>query len=651
MNKNRFKIFAALFGLIVVLTACQPDEYTMGELMSKDQLKFSVTSDATDPNMIVLISETPGVTPMWITPMGRSTRVQDTVKIPFAGTYSFTYGVESAGGFVQADPVTIVLAQNNLNYVDHPLWTNLTGGVGHEKTWRLDYGKYGIAAGPLTYCEPQTTWIEWQSGTAKIGWAPSLSDNPWIIEEADTASRMTFSLIGGAFIRTHKITEGVDESGTFFLDAENHKISTTDATILRSNNFIANASNWNNDLVVLELTENQLMIGVRRTNSEGDYLYAWNFVSEEYAASYVPADLPDPEPPYNGEANSDLTTDVSTTKTWKVDLDYPYNWHALDGKPLNDVKTLGNDPDGFAFTTWVPPYDAAVFESISVAFTKGGDEDGTYVVKVGDTKFEGSYTVDEKNNIDFGQPISFFTGVGGWLSFGTTAENTLRVIISEKDALGNIEGIWLGQRATNKDEYLSLHFVPAATSSVVDPKDAVKKLISAKTWKIDSERTYDVTTSWGAEQGPVIFSDYATWSWNPKPGDHYASGEASIDYGTMKFETNGTIVIKQRKRIYTYVNDGGNTVTRNGAPQSGDILATDETETLNGTWDVDLDKNTISISVGMLHPWTCDYAVANWGAIKIYRIEQNALLLQALRSKELSGEDEFLMTYIFVPAE
>ncbi|WP_010422598.1 hypothetical protein [Anaerophaga thermohalophila] len=57
------------------------------------------------------------------------------------------------------------------------------------------------------------------------------------------------------------------------------------------------------------------------------------------------------------------------------------------------------------------------------------------------------------------------------------------------------------------------------------------------------------------------------------------------------------------------------------------------------------------MSVGILHPWTCDYAVADWGAIDIYRIESDALLLQVTRSAELSGEDEMPMTYIYVPAQ
>ena len=124
-----------------------------------------------------------------------------------------------------------------------------------------------------------------------------------------------------------------------------------------------------------------------------------------------------------------------------------------------------------------------------------------------------------------------------------------------------------------------------------------------------------------------------------------------MDYGTVKFEMDGTVTVQQRKRVYTLDADGS---VINGIPNPDNgafTLQTEEVVTLNGTWDIDLDANTITMSVGMLHPWTCDYAVADWGALKIYRIESNALLLQETRDPDLSGEGAFDMTYIFVPAE
>ncbi|HHU57743.1 MAG TPA: hypothetical protein GXZ39_05545, partial [Bacteroidales bacterium] len=119
----------------MLFTACQPDEYELGDLLKKEELKYSITQDASDPNAIVLQAQNPGHQPFWITPMGRSTLAQDTVRIPFEGEYSFVYGVISAGGVVQADTFKLNLTTTNLNYVNDPLWTLLSGGVGEEKTW------------------------------------------------------------------------------------------------------------------------------------------------------------------------------------------------------------------------------------------------------------------------------------------------------------------------------------------------------------------------------------------------------------------------------------------------------------------------------------------------------------------------------------
>lgn len=58
----------------------------------------------------------------------------------------------TGGGIVQLDPVTITVNQDNLNYVNDPLWTALSGGVGKKKSWVADNGKYGLAPGAMSFC-------------------------------------------------------------------------------------------------------------------------------------------------------------------------------------------------------------------------------------------------------------------------------------------------------------------------------------------------------------------------------------------------------------------------------------------------------------------------------------------------------------------
>ena len=639
----------------MIMTGCQMDEPELESLLQSSALQFEVTQNPDDPNMVILESLTPDVIPMWVTPMGRSTKVKDTVRLPFAGTYQFVYNVSAGGGFVSGDTTTLEITTMNLSYVDDPLWNTLTGGVGNSKTWVLDLDADGTSKyflGPMYFYGTNNGW----QGECLVdggdcwNWNPDWPGNQWVADVGNYGE-MTFSLDGGAFLTaSHEmIGSRGDESGTFFLDVNNYTLSSTDATALHSPNYEDCVENWGSARV-FSLTEDYMQLGfLRKTSCDGAAMLVFNYISKEYSDNWVPADTPDPVPPYDGDGNGDLTTNTSTSKTWSVDIAYPYNWHDLGGVALNDVATYGTDPEGFAFTSWAPPYDADAFSAVSMSLTKTGDAEGTYAITTATDSYEGTYTVNENNEIDFGQSITFFSGVGGWLTFATTAENTLRILMAEETA-GAVTGIWLGQKSADKPEYLSIHLKATGGGGSSDPEDALKDILLANPWKLDSDRTYDVATSWGAEQGPVIFSDFASWSWNPLPGEHYAAGEADVDYGSMTFLENGTVEIQQHKRVYTY-EEGGETLVRNGMPADGDVLATDEVVTLTGIWALDVDNNKLRISVPMLHPWTCDYAVADWGDLTIQRAEDGVLILKVLRDAVLSGEDEFLMAYVFVPGE
>jgi hypothetical protein len=59
--KNSFKILVAFFGLALLFSACTPNVNELGPLMAKNALKFSITPSATDSNLIILKSLTPGL--------------------------------------------------------------------------------------------------------------------------------------------------------------------------------------------------------------------------------------------------------------------------------------------------------------------------------------------------------------------------------------------------------------------------------------------------------------------------------------------------------------------------------------------------------------------------------------------------------------
>src|SRR5690554_2569841 len=632
----------------MLFTADQPDEYELGDLLKKEELKYSITQDASDPNAIVLQAQNPGHQPFWITPMGRSTLAQDTVRIPFEGEYSFVSGVISAGGVVQADTFKLNLTTTNLNYVNDPLWTLLSGGVGEEKTWIWDNGSYGLAPGPLSYADPSVDQ-EFQNYSAN--WDPGNMPPGSTDENMGWNSTMTFSLKNGAFFSAVKYNEGGTEenpkleSGTYFLNVNSKTLDVVDANLLRPDNFIENASNWNTAIKVLELTENQLRVAIMRTNDEGPWYYILSYVSKDYADNYDPGDVPDPEPQLPADWKEEVSQVVSTTITWKLSTKNPLDWAYLDGSRMNGWNAPEDYPD------WLGTPDPSVYEGFSLVMNSA---DGTVVYTAPDgTQEEGSFTLDDKGIYTF-EGIAPSFSVIGWASFGLTAENQLRILSIEKDPTGNLSGMWVGAKDPVKPEYSAYHLVPSmgGSSDAVDPAEAIEKILTSKTWKLDSERSYDEAVSWSDTdrlQGPVIFSDMASWAWNPLPGEQYGAGEVGVDYGNMVFNADGTVVVTQRVRTYTYEEEG-ETVNREGLPEEGDVLASEEVETLNGTWAFDFERMSLTLSVGMLHPWTADYAVADWGEIQVVKAENNVLLLSALRSAELSGEDEFPILYVFVPA-
>src|SRR5690554_1542580 len=632
----------------MLFTADQPDEYELGDLLKKEELKYSITQDASDPNAIVLQAQNPGHQPFWITPMGRSTLAQDTVRIPFEGEYSFVYGVISAGGVVQADTFKLNLTTTNLNYVNDPLWTLLSGGVGEEKTWIWDNGSYGLAPGPLSYADPSVDQ-EFQNYSAN--WDPGNMPPGSTDENMGWNSTMTFSLKNGAFFSAVKYNEGGTEenpkleSGTYFLNVNSKTLDIVDANLLRPDNYIENASNWNTAIKVLELTENQLRVAIMRTNDEGPWYYILSYVSKDYADNYDPGDVPDPEPQLPADWKEEVSQVVSTTITWKLSTKNPLDWAYLDGSRMNGWNAPEDYPD------WLGTPDPSVYEGFSLVMNSA---DGSVVYTAPDgTQETGSYSLDEKGIYTF-EGIAPSFSVIDWASFGLTAENQLRILSIEKDVLGNLSGMWVGAKDPVKPEYSAYHLVPSmgGSSDAVDPAEAIEKILTSKTWKLDSERSYDEAVSWSDTdrlQGPVIFSDMASWAWNPLPGEQYGAGEVGVDYGNMVFNADGTVVVTQRVRTYTYEEEG-ETVNREGLPEEGDVLASEEVETLNGTWAFDFERMSLTLSVGMLHPWTADYAVADWGEIQVVKAENNVLLLSALRSAELSGEDEFPILYVFVPA-
>lgn len=665
--KKIINLFSSLVMMALLLISCSPDDFGLGskDVKAEDLVEgiaFTITPDASNPNIVYLESKMgTGYTPLWETPQGRSQEQKVTLKIPFAGKYEVTFGVETRGGTVYGEPAEFEVEDMCADFISDPMWTMLAGGGGSSKTWYLDLDAEGIsryAVGPIYFFTANYCWDNlhnaaggnyldsdpWDAASAIVPnltdgaatwyWLADFAGNSWVTKVGDddpTGGKydfgtMTFDLIGGANVVTDP--EGYNglerTSGTYLIDTEKHTIKFSGAWPLHDSNRDAEMKEKapNRVFNILYLSEDFMQLMVPETGT------CYNYISKEYKENWVPGEVADPEPALPDGWKDDISQTVNKTIVWKLSESNPLDWCSLDGARMNGWNTPSDYPD------WLGTPDVSVYGGFSMSLNS--EEMTAEFVTPDGTKSTAQYTLDEKGIYTFEGTVPSFSIIG-WASFAADGNNQLRIMSIEKDAAGGITGMWLGAKDAAKPEYMAYHLIPSAGGSSTDPSAAVKKMLCAKTWKLDSERAYSKEYVAGKVfiEGPVVFSDMSTWCWNPKPGEHSAAGDAGVDYGTMKFETDGSITVKQLVKVK---DEAGN-------------VTSEEMKTLTGNWELDLDNNKLIISIGMLHPWTYDYAVADWGDVTIFKIEKDDLLLQVMRSKELSNEDEMLVLYVFVPAE
>lgn len=473
-----------LFALFVIMfVSCSPDDYSLGskDVKAEDLVEgiaFKIEHDATNPNIIYLTSLMgTEYTPLWIHPQGRSQKQQVTLRMPFEGTYTVTFGVETRGGIVYGEPVTFTVDDFYAEFVNDEVWTMISGGVGKSKTWYLDLDAEGVSRKFLSPAYFFTNTYNWdalhtasgdnyidadvwdftkaisplagEDGTALWYWLADWPGNSWITDAADFGT-MTFDLIGGANVTVDQAAYGLGSyTGTYMLSTDDHTIAFSDAYPL-------NFSSRNAEVLeatefrILYLTEDAMQIMIVPSGT------CLNYISEDYKNNWVPGEVEE-EPPYNGNGNDDLTT--TSSKKWKLSLETPYNWTNLSGEFLNNWSS----PADYTASGWAA-YDENLIKNIGMTMTKTGTSAGDYVFTDGSgNEISGTYTVDSKNNIIFDKDISFT--VSGGISLATTTEKSLRIIRSESDAFGSISDIWLGKRDASKEEYQVYHFELSTSSS------------------------------------------------------------------------------------------------------------------------------------------------------------------------------------------
>ena len=580
------KRFINLFSLVVIfaltMTSCNDDDVKLETIDVKpselvEGIAFSVTPDASNPNIIYLESKMDSkYTPLWEHPQGRSQKNKVTLKIPFDGTYSVTFGVMTRGGVVYGEPYEFKVNDFCADFVNDELWTLLTGGVGESKTWIYNNGNYGLdAGGEVGYGDPSTT-VEWNN--FGFNWDPGKGhtgdDNIW-------NSTMTFKLDGGAYVNiVNTYTDGdapaeKTESGTFMLDIDEHTLSFTDCTLMHTVgwDFKTTTSGWSKGLKILTLTENYLQVAVLRdpnTSGEGEWWLIWNYVSKDFADNYVPEDQPDPVPGIDGDANDIITT--SRTKSWKLSLVSPYDWATLEGELLNNFANA----DAYLNSGWAA-YNADMISVTGLTFTASGSGGKYTFTSYENEVVEGEYTIDANNDITFDQPLNALISHTnfGWDSnmyLNTTTENKLRIVKTKTDVLGNVTDMWLGCRAADKAEYMVYHFeVGAGGAPSVDPVKVLKDRLTAGsslTYKADLVYPF----CWGYKVGDPstfsikaedVFPDWTGWS------------EAAYQYADkirFTFNSNGSVTFIDNNGVST---DGTFAIVDGDSGYGADIVKFD----------------------------------------------------------------------------
>ena len=134
----------AVVVMMLLATGCSPDAFSLGgkDLSSDDLVEgiaYEIKHDVSNPNIVIVKSLLPsGYAVIMDTPQGRYQSSEVTLKIPFSGTYKIRMGAETRGGFVWGPYATFTVKDFFAGFVNDPLWTKISGGVGHSKRWKLD---------------------------------------------------------------------------------------------------------------------------------------------------------------------------------------------------------------------------------------------------------------------------------------------------------------------------------------------------------------------------------------------------------------------------------------------------------------------------------------------------------------------------------
>lgn len=441
---------------VLVVMSCKKKDYSLGNMPDKAQINMEVKQDLTvdaGGNTVYLINHTDAVEPYWDYATGTSTRRVDTVKYAFKGDYTVKRTAVTGGGLVQLDPITIHVTQDNLNYVNDPLWILLSGGPGNEKTWVLDLNANGVSKffdSPVYFAG---TDYGWNNQCTKDGgncwtWFPKWSDNTWIAAQGDYGT-MTFNLKGGPYVTVDQkmIAGSGTKTGTYYLDKDAKTVSFTNVTPL----------NQGYDQVytkgkIITLTENTLQLAFKHPTK--DEVEIFNYISKQYSDNWVPPPPPvkKPDDGFNptfapGEILNMLTGGATSTgRFWTLDVNgNPIDWIAKGNGWTVDKNSSYN-------WGWNETWDDAV-NGAWIRFQFNGLKYSRFQDGVVTT---GTFSVNESKNEVTLVGNTLLQNSGSWMNPTAT---TLKIVKGWPTTYST-KGVWFGTSYdAGKDEWLSWHYI------------------------------------------------------------------------------------------------------------------------------------------------------------------------------------------------
>lgn len=516
-------IYSLVASVVLIFFACTPDSFDTeaSGLVSDDLVEgiaFSITHDSDNPNIIYLKSLfDKSYLALWEHPQGRSEGNEVTLQMPFAGTYSVTFGIQTNDGIIYGESATFTVDDFCADFVTDDLWTYLSGGVGNSKRWVLDIDADGVSRyfnGPVYFYGTDDCWESITGGESIDGdsWSweadySSVAGWQFTSPLIDDFGYMEFDLIDGSNYSVVMNDLGISQTGTYMLDTDAHTLTLTDAQLLHDAYNDALVDAWSGKLTLLSLTEDAMQVGVIRTSDP--CMLSFNFVSEDYYDNWVEDTGSEEVTPELSDTWMDDVTKVTTTSiTWKLSADTPFDWCDLSGARKNGFSSLSD------YSSWCTPADDV--SDITLVLNSATN---AYSLELPDgTSVSGTYSLSSDGIYTFDNGLSSYLIGSDWIYFSADYDNALRLMSYEVESSGAVSDIWLGAKQYNSNgklyQYLAYHFEAqlgetqaASYSGSLNFFDTSWNFINSDTFYVTDEGSYTVSISGSSDAPYGIYLD------------------------------------------------------------------------------------------------------------------------------------------------